>query len=101
MIGTVYCKNDVMMITHILTNLPKVLYKEFVTTLRVLGYSSMSMQDFKEKIQDYWKMNIKQSRQSVKVLMHVKKDRQGKTSMSNERAAYLFERFKDMLIQEE
>jgi len=54
-------KNDVMMIAHVLSKLPKEerFYKNFIAMNRRFGYSKSTILEFKKEVYDYWENNVK------------------------------------------
>jgi len=59
-------KNDVMMIAHVLSKLPKgkKYYKSFIAMSRRHGYSTQTIAEFKKEVFDYWESDIKQDEEA-------------------------------------
>src|SRR5687767_6520327 len=96
------------MIASVLTKLPKEENKEFVTLIGISRYTRMTFQDFKEKIRDYWRMNIKSSKEdkdNVEIAMSLKKEHKNKKdsvrSIKHEQMNQMFDAFKHWIAQEE
>ena len=60
-------KNDVMMIAHVLSKLPKEekYYKNFIAMSRRFGYSKQTIAEFKKEVYDYWESDIKKVEEDV------------------------------------
>ena len=61
-------KNDVMMIAHVLSKLPKEerYYKNFIAMTRRFGYSKSTILEFKKEVYDYWENNVKEDQDGDK-----------------------------------
>ena len=66
-IKTTYEKDELTMIAHVLSKLPKKPYEAAVTARKTVGYENLTLDDLKEELEDYWERNImKEEKQGAK-----------------------------------
>ena len=58
-INASYRKTDVVMISHILSKLPDKQYGNFNTSLTLVGYSQMTLEQFRSRVHNFWDMHLK------------------------------------------
>ena len=87
-IGATYRKNDLEMISLIMHRLPQDTYKDFINFMNMAGYSATSLDDFGERLKQYWRVNVKwiKEREDTQVTMSAKITQEKSSSTSMEDA---------------
>ena len=68
-IKTTYGKEDVQIMSHILSKLPRHLYELFITNYELQGYSSVTLHDFQTKLRDFWSRHVRNKADNIVMTM--------------------------------
>src|SRR6476646_2017624 len=84
-----YGKEDLQIISHVLSKLPRELYELFITNYEINGFSKVPLHVFQTKLQDFWSRHVKNKTDNIVMTLDQAKpaakeeDKGGHEAMNN------------------
>ena len=83
-----YGREELQIISHVLSKLPRELYKLFITNFEINGYSKVSLHVFQTKLQDFWRRHVKSCSDNIVMMLEHEKivpeeDKEKQTAIDN------------------